>query len=296
MSNFRQILQRATVARSIRLGAAVGLMSALSGCLSALTNYGDPPKMSPIASARKPLDPSLPRPAFDKTSYYLARAGKSPGIPKPRGARHSIAYPGRAPDAPRSPIGSPSLFRGGLSPISTASLYADKRARSVGDPLTVIIEIAESSSVTAKSSRDRSTSTSIGAPTVFGLEKLVDRIIPGKTIGLLAGATATGETSQTGTGSTERDESVSARVAATVVEVLPNGHLVIVGSQEVRVNYELRNVQIVGVVRPRDISPDNTITHDRVASARISIGGDGPAYKSTGETHGERIVRVLRPF
>lgn len=299
MPSRRSALRPSPLLRALRAGAAIGACFGLSGCLNSLTSYTDPPQMSPVAQSRQAIDPSLPSAGFDMDRYAFrlganARAsaygaGDRPGAyPEPSAQRET-----------RSGGGSPSLYQQGLPPlyrIQTGSIYSDRRARAIGDPVTVIIEISESASLTASSTRSRGNATAIGAPTVFGLEQIVDRIIPGDTVGLAAGAQAETDTSSTGQGSVSRDETVDVRIAATVVDVLPNGNLVIVGSQEIRVNFELRDVQVVGVVRPSDIARDNTVTHDRIASARVSIGGDGPAFNATGQTYGEVIVEGLRPF
>lgn len=280
--------------RAPRLCLALGLSVGLSGCLNSLTSYTQPPPLSPVTQSRQAIDPSLPTGGFDMDRYAFrlaaaARAGQPVGHPEPTPAAHR----------PPARGGSPSLFRPDQAPLyrlQTGSVYSDRRARAIGDPVTVIIEISENASLNASVSRTTDSSASIGAPTLWGLESVVDRIIPGDAVGLGIGAEAEADTARTGAGSVTRDETVNVRVAALVVDVLPNGSLIIAGSQEVRVNYELRDVQIVGIVRPSDIARDNTITHDRVANARISIGGDGPSFDVTGQTYGEVLVRELRPF
>ena len=105
-----------------------------------------------------------------------------------------------------------------------------------------------------------------------------------------------GKSEYKGNGSTKRNEKLMLRVAATVVEVLPNGQLVIQGDQEVRVNYELRDLQITGIVRPMDISRYNEITYDRIAGARIAYGGRGQLMSAQQPRWGQQAVDQFMPY
>ena len=99
-----------------------------------------------------------------------------------------------------------------------------------------------------------------------------------------------------GDGSVKRNEKLRLRIAATVVQVLPNGHLVIQGDQEVRVNYELRDLQITGIVRPEDISRYNEIPYDRIAGARIAYGGRGQISSVQQPRYGQQVVDRVLPY
>jgi flagellar L-ring protein precursor FlgH len=100
----------------------------------------------------------------------------------------------------------------------------------------------------------------------------------------------------TGAGSVSRDETIELRIAATVMDVLPNGHMVIAGAQEVRVNFELRDLQVSGIVRPEDVSRRNEITYDRIAEARIAYGGRGQITDVQQPRYGQQIADIVLPF
>jgi flagellar L-ring protein precursor FlgH len=130
---------------------------------------------------------------------------------------------------------------------------------------------------------------------MFGLGTLLGHIFPGlkntdPTIN------STGSTSTQGQGDIKRTESITVNVAATVVQVLPNKNMEIAGSQEIRLNNELRQLQIRGLVRPEDILSDNTITSDKIAEARIAYGGRGISSDLQRPTWGQDALTRFAPF
>ena len=145
--------------------------------------------------------------------------------------------------------------QGSLWNTSPTGLLGDRRARNLGDILTVTIEIDDEAEMRNSTSRSRegSESAEVGAssapPTCCRRASM--KLNPNVELG--------SQSDFDGDGSVKRNEKLTLRVAATVVEVLPNGHLVIQGDQEVRVNYELRDLQITGIVRPEDISRYNEV-------------------------------------
>ncbi len=178
---------------------------------------------------------------------------------------------------------------------SRQSLLGDRRANEKGDILTVVIEIDEEASISNDTDRSRSSSESLAIPQLFGLPQRLDEQ-------LAEGATSAeavelgGSSSSAGSGSVSRSEQLELRVAATVVDVLPNGVLAISGSQEIRVNFELRELLVTGYVRPDDISRQNEITYDKIASARVSYGGRGQITDMQQPRYGQQILDVILPF
>ncbi len=161
--------------------------------------------------------------------------------------------------------------------------------------MTVVIEIDESAEISNESDRSRSGSESLEIPQLFGIPQ---RINQGITDGAsLDNAVDLGSTSKSaGSGSVKRSETLTLRIAATVTDVLPNGILAIEGVQEVRVNFEMRELLVSGYVRPEDISRQNEITYDKIASARISYGGRGQISDMQQPRIGQQILDVVLPF
>ncbi|MBO9463863.1 flagellar basal body L-ring protein FlgH [Tropicibacter sp. R15_0] len=183
-----------------------------------------------------------------------------------------------------------SLWSGGKT-----SLLGDRRAMKRGDIMTVVIEIDESAEISNSTARSRSGSESLTIPHLFGIPQ---RINQGITDGAsLDNAVDLGSSSSAnGNGSVRRSESLTLRVAATVTDVLPNGILAIEGIQEVRVNFELRELLVSGYVRPEDVSRQNEITYDKIASARISYGGRGQISDMQQPRVGQQVLDVVLPF
>lgn len=175
------------------------------------------------------------------------------------------------------------------------SLLGDRRALTRGDILTVVIEIDDRAEISNSTDRSRSGSESLGIPQLFGIPQRLDNELPEGAS--LADAVSVNSSSQSqGDGSVTRREKLTLRVAATVVEELPNGVLGIQGTQEVRVNFELRELLVSGFVRPEDISRQNEITYDKIASARISYGGRGQITDMQQPRYGQQAADILLPF
>ncbi len=135
----------------------------------------------------------------------------------------------------------------------------------------------------------------MGLPNLFGLESKVPKLLgKGTSAGSLVSASSNGNA--TGTGAIKRNETVTLRLAGVVTQVLPNGNLAVAARQEVRVNAELRELQVSGVIRPQDIGSDNTVQHDRMAEARIAYGGRGQITDVQRPRYGQQVLDILLPF
>lgn len=223
----------------------------------------------------------------------LATVGRAPEFApletrREHAALHAVPIPATAER--QGPISGASLWSG-----SQRSLLGDRRASQPGDILTVVIEINDRAEISNTTQRDRTGSQSMGMPQLFGLPQLADARLPAGAN--LANAVQTQSASAfQGAGSVSRNERLTLRVATTVVERLPNGVLRIEGSQEVRVNNELRDLIVGGFIRPEDISRRNEVTFDRIAGARISYGGRGQITEMQQPRYGQQIADILLPF
>ncbi len=183
-----------------------------------------------------------------------------------------------------------SLWRSGAR-----AFFKDQRASRVGDIVTVNVVVEDAAALQNDTSTSRSDSNSMGIPGLFGLAQQVDDIFPtGTEAGSLV-STSGGRTF-TGTGQMDRQETINLTVAAVITDVLPNGNLVIYGHQEVRVNSELRQVALSGVVRPQDINANNTISSDKIAEARVAYGGRGTLSYSQTPRWGSEVLDIVMPF
>jgi len=190
----------------------------------------------------------------------------------------------------RRPVDAASLWSGGRQ-----SLLGDRRAMQRGDILTVVIEIDEEAQISNSTSRSRDGSENLSIPQLFGVpQRLNEKLPEGAT--MADAVSVTSGSSSGGDGSVSRQEELTLRVAATVMEVLPNGVLAIQGSQEVRVNFELRELLVTGYVRPADISRQNEITYDKIAAARISYGGRGQITDMQQPRYGQQALDMILPF
>jgi len=183
-----------------------------------------------------------------------------------------------------------SLWRQG-----SRSFFRDPRAAKTGDILTVTIDIGDQAKIANTTSRSTSASENAALPNFLGLESLLPGVLPDE-VDPASLVNLNSDSSSSGTGSVDRSETINLTVAAVVVQVLPNGNLVIQGKQEVRVNNEVRVLLVSGVVRPEDIASNNTIRHTQIAEARISYGGRGQITDVQQPRYGQQFFDIIWPF
>lgn len=188
----------------------------------------------------------------------------------------------------------PAVYRGNSSiwQDSRADLFSDLRARKIGDTVTVKILMKDKASLANDSERKRDASNSIDLGVTYGATSSDITIANAGDWG----ASADSKTKTKSEGGIERSEKIDIQVAAVVSDVLPNGNLVISGSQEVRVNFEMRVVNVAGIVRPVDISAENTIAYEKIAEARIAYGGRGRLTEVQQPPWGQQLVDDVLPW
>lgn len=180
-----------------------------------------------------------------------------------------------------------SLWRNG-----SRAFFKDQRAHQVGDILTVQVRVTDKAEIENATKRKRSATEDSGIDDFLARPRTPIYLtpIPGRL--LTADSTATTE----GEGSVNRSEELRTTVAAVVTQVLPNGNLVIEGRQEIRVNFEMRELIVAGIVRPEDIEANNTIPSEKIAQARIAYGGRGQITDVQQPRYGQQVMDVILPF
>ena len=171
------------------------------------------------------------------------------------------------------------------------SFFHDPRAMHVGDMITVNVSVADTAKMQNTTSRSRTNSDNANLTNMFGLEKVLPPAIDPTSVVKMGS-----DNSNVGTGSIQRQESISMTLAALVAQVLPNGNLVIDGHQQVRVNNELRDMRLSGIVRREDITQDNTVNLSQIAEARVIYGGQGTMSDVQQPRYGSQLFDILMPW
>ncbi|MCA6110529.1 flagellar basal body L-ring protein FlgH [Bradyrhizobium cenepequi] len=180
-----------------------------------------------------------------------------------------------------------SLWRNG-----SRAFFKDQRAARVGDLLTVTVNFTDRAAIANETQRSRTSKEDSGVTDFVGAQTITQaqKILPGRIL------TTDSTSSSDGKGSVNRQEALQTSVATVVTQILPNGNLVVEGKQEIRVNYEIRELIVAGIVRPEDIQSDNTIDSSKIAQARIAYGGRGQITDVQQPRYGQQVMDVLLPF
>jgi flagellar L-ring protein precursor FlgH len=188
-----------------------------------------------------------------------------------------------------------SLWRTGAK-----GFFRDQRARRVGDVLAVQILLSDNATLSNQSSRSRGYEDNVGMPDFFGLENSLVKVLPknpnGTNVNPADLVQLDSKATNQGRGNIARAETMRMDVAAVITQILPNGNLVIQGRQEIRVNFEVRQVVVAGIARPEDISPRNTISHDKMAELRVGYGGRGQITDVQQPRYGAQVLDILLPY
>ncbi|MES2215525.1 MAG: flagellar basal body L-ring protein FlgH [Pseudomonadota bacterium] len=176
----------------------------------------------------------------------------------------------------------------------STTFFRDTRAWQVGDILKVVVVIQDSAQLNNSTSQSRKGNDNTGITSLFGKEKPIAKTLKVANLNPILGTT--GDHKYDGLGGISRKENIRTEIAAVVTQVLPNGNLVIQGHQEVKVNHELREIKIAGVIRSKDVSSDNSIQSEQIAEARISYGGRGLVTDMQQPRLGAQVVDIISPF
>ena len=246
-----------------RLGIAVSVVSLLSlpacaGMEERLNSIGHPPEMSGIDNP------------YQKSGY------KPVSLPMP-------------------PQEALNTSPNSLWQSSRQTFFKDQRAHKVGDILTIFATISDQAKMDNKTERSRTGGEKQGLTNLLGVETQLTKVLP-EALDPTSLVDMDSDSSSKGDGKIERKEDIKLKLAAMVTQVLPNGNFVIHGNQEVRVNYELRQVTIDGVIRPEDVLNNNSISYEKIAEARISYGGKGQISEIQQPRYGQQFFDAVFPF
>lgn len=223
----------------------------------------------------------------------LSQVGQTPEL-KP--IENPVATASYQPVSMPMPLPEPAAYNpNSLWQNGARAFFKDQRAGRVGDIMTVTIQISDQANLSNRSRRTRNSTEDAGIDGLLGFEDHLGAVLP-NSIDASATLDLDSASESDGRGDITRTETVDLVVAAVVTQVLPNGNLVIRGSQEVRVNNEVRELYIEGVVRPEDISSSNQIRHDQIAEARIAYGGRGQMSDVQQPRYGQQVFDIIFPF
>lgn len=249
-----------TRAPLLRLVALILVVSLVSGCntFRRLAELGEPPKMSPVSSPTE-------SPGYRRVALPM---------PTPRTAERNAN----------------SLWRPGAN-----AFFKDNRANNIGDIITVVIDIEDSAAMENKTELERGNTRNLGIPQILGFETETNGWLP-EAFDPTNAVNIDSEVDNQNGGNIDREEKINLKVAAIITQILPNGNMVLHGRQQMRVNYEMRELEVGGVIRPEDISNANTISFEQIAEARVAYGGRGSLSDRQTPPWGEEMLDIFLPF
>lgn len=199
-------------------------------------------------------------------------------------------YPGAIPEP-----ADPNIQNASLWETAPTALLSMRRAKEVGDLLTVVVEMNDQASLQSSLSRSRNASDDMNIDAMFGLPEWANGILPGGAT-LSPGVDYSRNSSQNGSGAVKRAEKVTFTLAARVVGVEPNGNLIIHGYQQTRVSNEVRYLTVSGVIRTQDITRMNTVTYEKIADAKLAYVSNGDASSAADRKVGSKVIDRIVPF
>ncbi len=227
------------------------------------------------------------------TADRISQIGKTPEMAKIENPMTNPAY--QPVSLPMPAPQKISQQKNSLWQSNRVAFFEDQRANNIGDIITVTIDIKDEATIDNETERQRTSDENAGLDSFLGLEKTLGTVLPEAVVNTNL-ADFDSQSSYKGSGSIEREDEIKLRMAALITQLLPNGNMVIHGKQEVLVNFEKRMLQVDGVIRPEDISVDNTVAYDQIAEARIIYGGQGHISDMQQPRYGQQLYDVLFPF
>ncbi len=222
----------------------------------------------------------------------LAAIGKTPQVTKIENPTQMPGYkPVSMPMAQEVVNSEPNS----LWQAKRQTFFKDQRAAKIGDIVTVTISINDTANLQNETDRSKTGSETETMPNLLGFESALDKVLP-KAVDPAKLVGETSSSTSNGTGAIKRSEAINLKLAATVMQLLPNGNFVIQGRQQVVVNNEMRDLALQGVIRPEDILNDNTISYEKIAEARISYGGKGNLTNLQQPAYGQQFFDAIYPF
>jgi flagellar L-ring protein precursor FlgH len=208
------------------------------------------------------------------------------------------------------PVQAGSLWKDGVT--DERGMFADKRARRVGDIVTIVVQETATLSNSARLKTDKDSKAGVEGVASNLINSFLNNLNPTKvfskqiaenqpknvnlTIPSLPSLPVSGANEYTGGGEIKNTQTIATRAAVQIIDVLPNGNLVIEGIRQISFSKERQFASLRGIIRPYDIQPDNTVISSNVADARIDIVAEGVLTDAQKKGWLLRLNDKLNPF